>query len=498
MAVESFGAFVYTSLTGLLYVTEVMADTPVGYWRHESGALGVDSSGNANNATTTTNVVSTAGYIESAGTYNGTTSKQLIPNASSIDSLGRVDINTGKQFTMEFFVYVTALPGSLSAVISKNKGTDGTQGGWSLMLNSVGNMYFRAENTSSGLQTHENTVLTTNTWHHIICVGQGGNNGNAVYYWVDGVFADKNSGITVDSVGGTGIYVDTGNDLKLGVSTDNAGALLNFFPGILDEVSLYNVRLTSWRALQHILAAGFPGPHAYVTSVINSSPKAFYRLQGDTTNGVMLDDWTPQVNTAALSGSVAYGTGQIGSAGTFGGGANSLNAPNTSSVQDLASDGNIFTLEVLLRTTSLATAQLLGSKGVPASSEGWYINITTAGEINCVVNYPTTVGQFKSAASTIAINTWYHVVVICQGNATSSTGIRKIYVNNVSKTITHVSNPTGVYTSDSAKRLVVGGRRNVGDTAYELGFVGKMEEWALYNRELTSTEVASHFALTGL
>lgn len=482
----------------------VLADAPVGYWRHEAGALSMDMSGNGNDATTTTDVAETPGLAcgGSAGDYNGVTSHQLIPPDTTIDNLGYVSASVGKQFTLEFLVYLPSLRSDV--LFSKDyKWEDGganANGGWEVYTQVDGHLVFAAPtNGVTTLRAISASTLSATDWHHVVIIGQGGRDSDQCAFYIDGVLEEHNSGMTEPGVGASGLFVDTANDFRIGCGTDDpTGALLNFFQGYLDEVALYNKRLSSGRILSHALTLGFPYPHAYVAEVLQDTPIAYYRHEGDSVNHIVGDDWTAHSNTATPSGTLNSIAGIIGDAADYTAGPYQL-APNLAGVnQDLALGSNVFTVEAIVKVDSLTTARGIAAKGVSASTSGWCVFINTTGLLEAQVNYGTTRGIFRSPAGSIVINTWYHVVAVCQGDATSSTGIRKMYINNVSQTLTHISDPVGSQASDSARSLVLGARRNSADGAYDILMDGKMDELAIYNRELSAAEVAAHFALTGL
>lgn len=78
-----------------------------------------------------------------------------------------------------------------------------------------------------------------------------------------------------------------------------------------------------------------------------------------------------------------------------------------------------FTVDCVIRTTSLGSYQTIATKG-ETGTDGWIFEITTGGELQARGGGASTI---KSAASTIAINTEYHVALIRNG------GTLKLYVD---------------------------------------------------------------------
>lgn len=485
------------------YAQIVLADSPVGYWRHESGSMSMDSSGNGNDAVAT-DVSDIAGLAcgGGAGSYDGATSRQIIAPDAAIDNLGYVGGGQGKQFSVEFLIYIDALPGATQTLLSKDyawedSGANGN-GGWRVELLTDGTLKFAAPTTGAAtLRVISATALSIQTWHHVIVIGQGGTSSSECAFYIDGVLEEQNSGMTEPSVGAVGLFPDDANDLRLGCSTDDpTGALIRFFDGVLDEVALYAGRLGSGRALTHALAIGMNYPHAFVEEILLDSPVAYYRHEGDSVNGIVGDDWSPNGNTAVPNTTLNSAAGTIGDAGNYTAGPYQ-DAPNVAGVnQDLAAGSSVFTIEVIVNPTNLASIRAIASKGRVAN-EGWDLNIQTNGAVRMNIHYSVLGGSFETPAAAVTTGAWYHLVIVAQGDATSVSGIRKAYVNGSPVAVTHVANPSGALGSDAARSLRIGVRTNAAGANEQL-MSGLIDELVIYNRELLAAEVASHFALTGL
>lgn len=510
MSVDSIGATVLTFVACDTYKNLVLADSPVAYYRHEAGALATDSSSSGNNATTTTNVTNTTSLINctgDAGVYDGTTSKQVIPHAASIDDLGNTGgVDPEKIFAVEFLIYLASNPASTRTIIGKfhsdEVGTPAT-GGWKIVVNSTGTLSYHKVNAGGGAKWRTNTALSLNTWHHVFMLVDNESSGSSTHYafFIDGTLYDAyaanitSEGTLTASTSGS----DATDNLFLGCNGDDSGTAINFIGADLDEVALYSSSpvVSSGVMMQHLRGLGKSHPTSYVNAVWDAVPIAYYRFEGSYLS-IIAHDWSIYKREGTAVGNPATSAGQI-DRGMSATGTTYITTANFSNNQDLALGSNIFSLETVLKVTSLAAQRMISSKGRASTGhEGWEVSLLTTGAVDVTIRFATTNSTFRSPASSVLVNNFYHIVIVAQGNATSSTGIRKIYINGVSQTITHVANPSGSQISDSSFPISMATRRNSANSAYELGFSGILDDTAIYNRELTSTEVAAHFALTGL
>ena len=107
--------------------------------------------------------------------------------------------------------------------------------------------------------------------------------------------------------------------------------------------------------------------------------------------------------------------------------------------------------------------------------------------------YPSTGGGFitQFPTSSVPINQWKHIAIVFDGTQTGNTNRLKIYVDNSSLTLTYTNNvPSDVGGSGTGDnfRLAEGLQAN---------FQGKIDEFAIFNRALNTTEIAALYDGTG-
>lgn len=244
------------------YVTEVLADSPVAYYRLQEsnpadGATAIDSSGNANDGTyeydsggsgpaSMTDTASLIGAlspgkeINIAGTEDG----------ASIDIPGVVAAPTSA-FTLEFFIRpeATSYSSGLLALFTTNGGF--AFGDVHLNLSNT-NLEIAVAGTTGGFPlVNLSSLVAPGEWGHV-----------AVTYEVIGPNAEIHFYVNGMNVGGT-FTRGSGQLASLnGASAIGQWGAARDFNGGLDEFAIYDSALSGADVLRHARAAGIPTPAA--------------------------------------------------------------------------------------------------------------------------------------------------------------------------------------------------------------------------------------------
>ena len=156
-------------------------------------------------------------------------------------------------------------------------------------------------------------------------------------------------------------------------------------------------------------------------------------------------------------------------------------------VDDYVDCGNITTLNGVTEATwscwfkldTTDTAYIYSQWGAGVDAQVFVLLVPTATKID--VSLTTT--SFRSTTSTLAIDTWYNLIVTFNGgNAPSSTRC-KVYLDGVEQTNTGFTAPSSL--SSSATNFHIGKRTDV--TYLEIN--GNIDEFAIFDTELNQTEV---------
>lgn len=212
-------------------------------------------------------------------------------------------------------------------------------------------------------------------------------------------------------------------------------------------------------------AAAYTG---YAAAIMSLGPVAYWRL-GESSG-------TTAANESGFDNGTYVGSPTLGSSGLLTGDSNTAVTLSGSSQYVQVTDsarfdlGDVFTIVVSVRRSSLTGRyEQFVSKGT--NSFGFGINPT-----NIVEFTQQGVGDLAYSTTSILASTTYHLV------ATKNGSTRKVYVNGADDT----SLGTNFTIADNANDLFIG-RKGASSTDF---FTGVIDEVAIYNYALSSTEVA--------
>lgn len=200
---------------------------PVAHWKTDesvwTGTAGevIDSSGNNNNGTAMGGATTTGGKYGYAGSFNG--------SGAYIETTNNTSLQVTNGFTLSVWIYPTSV-NTYYQIVSKF----GTSGNWAYQMGlaPVGNLRTDISGdgaTYQGLVTSSSPVAT-NTWSYVAFTFKSGQvvfyvNGFQIYSLTSSVTSIFNSGNT-----------------KVNIGRDPVG--IQYFPGLIDDVRIYNYALT--------------------------------------------------------------------------------------------------------------------------------------------------------------------------------------------------------------------------------------------------------------
>ena len=215
------------------YSSEVLADSPVGYWRLEetSGTTASDSSGNARDGlhvnTPTLNVA--GAYDGSVGVdYNGSSERTTVADHAvfSADATGGL--------TVEAWVK----SGNVSAsIVSKGASANYE---WDLWIDGSGFGQFSVGNLTTFDALGQVTLgdINDSAWHHVVGVIDN----LAVMCYLDGVLVDSDTLSGTPTAGSAGVFIANRADFAKPLS------------GTVDDVAVFPSALSAARILAHYVA----------------------------------------------------------------------------------------------------------------------------------------------------------------------------------------------------------------------------------------------------
>lgn len=308
-------------------------------------------------------------------------------------------------------------------------------------------------------------VLTQGNWHNVVFSYDSG----TVTCYVDG-------SVVAVTVSGTIPTTLTSQDGILTIG--NWPGLSQYWPGKLSNIALWNTELTSTQ-VETLYNNGAPN------DISSLSPLAWYKLNAaDTFDG---SNWT--INDYGSGGNDGTSSGMT-SANLV---TSTLQQTNGFSPYALSLDGvddyldanrtvasNLdFSVSAWINPTSHGTV-ILGTRGLASAgtSNGITMNINSSGNLWARIFTETSNVFNLQTGGVIALNSWSHVAMTYD----SSTKTLKSYLNGTEAGSMVGADPSVASTAD----LNIG-RASIG-TFYDY-FVGKLSNVALWNTNLTPTEV---------
>ena len=389
---------------------------------------------------------------------------------------------------MRIFNYGYLLAGSTVFGIGINKSSPGTA-------------YFQYKFNNTASWINSTTIVTDNQWHRI-CASV---DNNTVKLFVDGNLESSAQGIDVASTSAI-LNATIGRHFHTDVTA--------YFKGQIDEFVFYKRALTDSEIVSDynsFLEAKFVADEdSIITGVtprlwqsVKVNKDTFFNfgtelgnegkeLSANTSN--LFDEdliglWHLNGDTLDSSDNSYSGTNSganLNANGLFGTSAGEFDGLNSFISADVPASSfqNGFSLSGWIYPVSLGVngyGRIFDKSTTTSGGNGFYIYYSGSGLIYSNINNG---GARSSAVNAISLNRWQHVVVTVAPNSTIS-----IYVNGVLSGTPGTSGAlSGITTTNP---FTIGNRSNEPDR----GFDGKIEEVALWNRDLSSTEVSDLYSL---
>jgi RHS repeat-associated protein len=393
------------SATG--YAANVIADSPVGFWRlsEPGGNLAMDQSGFAGTGTYY------GGYMPGGSMMPTDPARSTYFNGTAYVTLPTYSITNA--VTVEAWVYASTYNQS-GFIVGKTP----VNQNWELFVyNNV--IYWRTGGVSCGT-AGSYTDLTTpapsvNMWHHIVAV----ENGTTGQIFIDGSLVASSS--AMDVIGNTTYPVEIGRFGAYG----GCGAGY-YFTGSIGNVAVYSAALSSVRVLAHYTAAKAPPPTGspYPSAVLSDSPAGYWRLgeTGPNNQTTAAQDISGNGLTGTYTPALGYTLGQPGALGTdpgfsarFNGTSGFVSIGNPISLQQIYNG----TIEAWVYTTTTAQSS------IAAKYHAWWFGVQTTGKLGF---YDMTAGAMRDSGVVVNDGRWHHVAVTFKSGLA---GQSQMYVDGV-------------------------------------------------------------------
>jgi len=214
------------------YVSEVLADSPSGYWRmNESSGQPQDSSGNGNN--TTASFGSNYLYSQTGALASDPSSTSIFGNQIDFRAPDHATLDLGDVFTLECWAKRNAV-GAQQYLFSKGTGA------YSIGFQATNVVFLSRFGTS--LEMESTTTVADSLFHHIVVT----KNGASAFIYIDSI--DRSGALSNNT------YTNNGTVLTLGDDGPDGGGGVGV-NGWLDEMAVYPTALSQARVEAHYDAA---------------------------------------------------------------------------------------------------------------------------------------------------------------------------------------------------------------------------------------------------
>ena len=232
---------------GPAYASQVLADSPAGYWRmNESpgSATMADSSGNGRDMTRTGTL--TQGSNLHAGPYGEVSldfDRTVGPGTEYLEIASATWMNN-TSWTVEAIIEPDTVGADLQAVMSRETGTASTNRSWAVYTASEGVSVY---NQTALWVSTGSLGMTANTVYHLCVVFP---NASLAMVYLDGVFAGAATATATNTT------VTAPLQIASATAAATAGASYWGFDGSISDAAYYDYALSSDRILAHATAAG--------------------------------------------------------------------------------------------------------------------------------------------------------------------------------------------------------------------------------------------------
>ncbi len=441
--------FVTPIITSAAAIKNASKNGLVGYWSFNEGVgtQAGDASGLKNNGVLVNNPSWLAGKIGRALGFDGATSYVSVPNSASLNPVNVTVSAWAKSNTSTWNNY--------GFIVSKRNVyiIHPTQNATSVLFYIYTTVWTAISCTPSTPITNWN--LYTMTW-----------NGTNLTAYING--AQCNTSVVAGPI-------NTSSTDELNIGKDFGQA--RYFNGAMDDVRIYNRALTS----SEILDLYKVGGGSSVKTIASSKTGLVGYWQMNEGVGARVDDASGNKNSSSLVGSPTWVSGKFGKALNFNGTSSYIDTP---AMSFLGQASATFTVSVWVKPRVVG-GTIIHNRN---DSTGWSTGLI--GFHGGKLSYNLYANGFADSPNTAKAGEWLFVTFTRDG----SSGVNTLYENGVPvKTTT-----TGYSPSGGSHKFTLG--RFVADCCQMDSpgwFDGVMDDYRLYNRALTASEVSDLYKFGG-
>lgn len=423
--------------------------------------------------TTVTTVTDNSGNGNTA-TRNGTTTLQTgkLGQAMKLDGTLGTYLSTGNKVVSSttFTISLWAKNSSFNNYALASRRNVGCS--WQLGTNTTNRIvYYDCVTIFTG-----GTNITMNKWHHYVLVI----NGTVGTFYIDGV---------PDSGGNFSPQLSPASANNLEIGSAFAG-LAGANKGSMDDVRIYSRVLSPAEIVQlYTMGGGKINKTDTTRPDLKSGLVGHWTMDGKDTTVTTAIDKSGNGNTGTRAGGTSLRAGKIGQAMKLDGSTGYLSVANSSSLNVENGDYSVsFWAKISVDTT---TERYLYSKGTKNTNTSYFSTRILSPNKNIrfiarSYNNDSNYDYYDTNTVLNNPNAWYHFVMTFK----VSTRIIKVYINGVEDGGATGSLGT-TFADANTLSLELGKYANTGY------FPGSLDDFRIYNRTLSATEVQQLYAMGG-
>ena len=433
----------------------------VSWWRAENNALDVLS---ANHGTGQNGVTFAIGFVGQSFNFDGVNDYIELGFPPNLRP-------TNGELTIIGWIQIPETPNNAGACAARFPILSSAWG-YSVEVNEQRQLaYYNYTNQLQNVGIASPASLSTNVFHHFAAVRSA----TEMRLYVDGQLVNT-AVLSSDT-----IYYEPGDSLKIGAR--DCGANRHHFKGQMDELAFFRRALTAGE-IQSIYAAGSAGKCVPVCTEPLAGLVGWWRGESNVLDQI-------STNNGILRNGATFTNGIVGGTAFFLTGLSGY--VEIPSAPSLVITGAISIEAWLFRRTGGQNTVLSKTAGRP-NRAGWDWELYPDGALEFYVdgdgNYFNGIErEFRSAPGTVPSNVWTHIVTTFD----PATQVMKVYANGMDAGGSLVNGGTVNSIFPTTDPIRISGFQG-SQSQPTLHFRGNVDEVGLYNRALTSNEVASLFA----
>jgi len=465
---------------GLPYNGEVLADSPVRYYRLGEAVGPAAADASTYNAPGTYVNVAPGDFSKPGALLADTDTSVWLSGANTqVTGADAAELRITGDIAVEFWYRKTSEAGDWQRIVGKGDGTHRNYGIWE-PGGADGRLLFQQySNGAAVLNFTSATNIPTNVWTHVAAVVEGG----AASLYINGILDATSTR--------SGPPSTSADPLRIGY-----GQMHTYFPGYVDEVAVYNHGLSADRVRDHFEAR--INKPTYEQLIPYDGANAFYRFDdASSADGATAAD-SADSNPATYRGNIALVSGFPGFSGTaasFDGTTSYLKLPTAPfGAYPTGGGTNQYNLSfetwfqttdegVILGQTAAGTTPGVGGAG------GWVpaVYVDTAGQVRTSMFWHNGTGNQIVSPLTYNDGEWHHLVDVYRN------GTEFLYLDGtlVGQQLQNEFGYSGAYDYYLGTGYAAGAW-----TATNGGwffFSGNLDETALYPYSLSEAQIAQHY-----